>query len=156
MDASRARGLILCVDDYENILEGWELLLKSVGYQVLTARNGASALELFTSHSVDEVILDYQLAETTGDVVANEMKVIKPNVPILLLSGNGELSQEKLLAVDRFLPKGGSTAIFLATIEALLSSTRQTLHTAAISDRENQKDQPIANGLLPTTQPKAA
>jgi CheY-like chemotaxis protein len=78
MDQSRARGLILCVDDYENILEGWELLLKSVGYEVLTARDDASALELFTSHSVDEVVLDYQLPGTTGDAVASHMKAINP------------------------------------------------------------------------------
>jgi DNA-binding response OmpR family regulator len=130
--------------------------LKSVGYQVLTAHDGASAVELFTSRWVDGVVLDDQMPGATGDAVASHMKAIKPNVPILPLSGNGELPQEKLQAVDRFLPKGRSTSILLAAIEALLSSSQESSYTSAIPELENQTEGPESNGPPSTTQPEAA
>jgi two-component system, cell cycle sensor histidine kinase and response regulator CckA len=85
MPPASGNPFILCIDDYENILNGWKTLLEGEGYRVLTATESRSAMELFRSNPVDEVLLDYQLPEMAGVVLAGQMKEIKPAVPILML-----------------------------------------------------------------------
>ena len=68
------RPLILCVDDEFNGLEGRKMLLEDAGYKVLVATTGADALQLFASHPVDLVLLDYHMPGMNGDVVAEHMK----------------------------------------------------------------------------------
>ena len=58
----------------------------------------------------------------TGDVLALWMKEMKPNVPILMISGDGSLPKDRLKQVAAFLPKAESVTIFLATVKSLLSS----------------------------------
>lgn len=120
-------ALILCVDDYENILIGWKMLLEQEGYKVLTATDWRQAFDLFASHEVDEVILDYQMPGMSGDAVAIQMKRIKPDVPILLLSGDRSLSEDKVTSVDAFLFKTDSVTDFLAEVGALLTQCRPQL-----------------------------
>ena len=57
------KRIILCVDDHENGLFARKLLLEEEGYKVLTASNGQEGWRLFMSHSIDAVVLDYQMPE---------------------------------------------------------------------------------------------
>ena len=66
---------------------------------------GIEGLKLFLSHSVDAVVLDYQMPGMNGDVVAAKMKRAKSYVPIMLLSAYGPLPKSKLETVDTFLSK---------------------------------------------------
>jgi CheY-like chemotaxis protein len=93
------------VDDYQNILESWKILLESEGYRV---SDSSRALQLFASHPVDEVVLDYEIPGMSGDVVACEMKAMKPTVPILMLSGDDPLPQDRVKAVEAFFFGGGA------------------------------------------------
>ena len=137
MPATRTNALILCVDDYdENILAGWKMLLECEGYQVLTAVDSSQAIDLFTSHSVDEVILECHLPGVSGDVVARRMKAIKPTVPILTLSGT--TPKEKLKPVEAFLFKAESITVFYV-LKTMLNICRPTLNACAIADRTNQR-----------------
>ena len=63
------------------------LVLSSVSYEVLTAADGAAALELFRSIRSDLVITDYWLPGLTGTQVAAEMKRLKPVIPTVLFNG---------------------------------------------------------------------
>jgi CheY-like chemotaxis protein len=80
-------SVILCVDDDVAALALRCLVLSSVGYEVVTAADGAAALELFRCIRVDLVITDYWLPGLTGTQVAAEMKRLKPAIPIVLFSG---------------------------------------------------------------------
>ena len=66
-------------------------LLEQNGYQLLTASNGAEGLRLFMSRPVDAIVLDYQLGLLDGGVVADEIKRVKPHVPIVMLAEDTEL-----------------------------------------------------------------
>jgi CheY-like chemotaxis protein len=66
---SRLMATILCIDDHTNGLIGRKILLENNGYRVLPAIAGDEGLTLFLSHSVDAVILDYQMPGMNGDVV---------------------------------------------------------------------------------------
>ena len=113
---------ILCIDDHRNGLIGRKMLLEENGYEVLEATGGDEGLKLFRSHSVDAVVLDYQMPGMNGDVVAVKMKRVKAHVPIMLLSAYGPLPQSKLKAVDTFLSKSQPPDILLSTLQSLLDS----------------------------------
>ena len=117
---------VLCVDDQEAGLEIRKLLLESLGYSVIIAATGAEALAAVRREPVDLVILDYRLADATGEEVARELKRTDPNLPILLLSGFPSVPDSARGAVDAFIVKGDPTDAFLRTIESLLGSRAAT------------------------------
>jgi CheY-like chemotaxis protein len=119
---SRAKATILCIDDHWNGLIGRKMLLEQSGYEVLEATRGDEGLKLFASHSVDAVVLDYQMPGMNGDQVAARMKRINAQVPIMLLSAYGPLPQNKMRAVDRFLSKSQPPDTLLCALQDLLSS----------------------------------
>jgi CheY-like chemotaxis protein len=114
------KSLVLCVDDEWNGLEGRKMLLEEVGYKVLVATSGADALQLFASHPVDLVLLDYHMPGMSGDVVAAHMKAGQPDVPIALLSADDGLPESALKWVDAFVSKSESPANLLQIVEHLL------------------------------------
>ena len=117
----RLKATILCIDDQWNALIGRKMLLESDGYEVLEATGGDEGLKLFLSHSVDAVVLDYQMPGMNGDVVAAKMKRAKSHIPIMLLSAYGPLPKSKLDAVDTFLSKSQPPKILLSTLQDLLN-----------------------------------
>jgi CheY-like chemotaxis protein len=118
---SRLKATILCIDDQWSGLIGRKMLLETNGYEVLEATGGNEGLRLFLSHSVDAVVLDYQMPGMNGDVVAAKMKRAKSYVPIMLLSSYGPLPKSKLEAVDIFLSKSQSPKILLSSLQGLLN-----------------------------------
>jgi CheY-like chemotaxis protein len=114
------RPLILCVDDEVNGLEGRKMLFEEAGCKVLVATSGAEALQLFASHPVDLVLLDYHMPGMNGDVVAEHMKAGKPDVPLALLSADEGLPESALRCVDAFVSKSESPANLLQTVGRLL------------------------------------
>ncbi len=113
------RPLILCIDDAEVALRIRKLLLSSAGYDVLTAPSGEEGLELFRQNSVDMVIADHFLSDKSGAEIAAEMKEIKPQVPILIVSAAAE-APKGLEFADGFLSKGEGPDALLDTIARLL------------------------------------
>ncbi len=79
---ARRQETLLCMEDF--------------GYKVLTASSAREGLEIFASHVIDAVILDYQMPEMNGELVAAEMRRTKPRVPILMLSGWVSLPESAL------------------------------------------------------------
>jgi CheY-like chemotaxis protein len=122
---SERKATILCIDDHWNGLLGRKILLEDNGYEVLEATGGDEGLKLFLSHSVDAVVLDYQMPGMNGDVVAAKMKRAKSYVPIMLLSAYGPLPKSKLATVDTFLSKSQPPTILLSTLQDLLDKRPQ-------------------------------
>jgi len=115
------RPLVLCVDDEFNGLEGRKMLLEEAGCKVLVASRGTDAMQLFASHPVDLVLLDYHMPGMNGDVVAEHMKSSQPDVPIALLSADDGLPEGALRWVDVFVSKSESPANLLQAVEYLLA-----------------------------------
>jgi CheY-like chemotaxis protein len=113
--------MILCVDDEPTGLLVRQMLLESHGYAVLTATSGAEGLKLFAAHPVCAVVLDYAMPDMDGGQVAAELKRMKPEVKILLLSAYVDLPPEALAFVDARAVKGTSPVVFLDTLKQLLS-----------------------------------
>jgi CheY-like chemotaxis protein len=111
--------VILCIDDADVALRVRKLLLASAGYAVLTAASGEQGLEIFRQNPVDLVIADHFLTDKTGSEIAKEMKELKPQVPILIVSASAE-APPGLEFSDRFLSKGDGPNALLDVIEDML------------------------------------
>jgi len=113
--------LVLCVDDEAVGLRVRKLLLERAGYQVLTAIDGYSGLELFAAHPVEAVVLDYSMPGMHGGEVASRMRQTKPEIPILLLSAYVGLPDEVSSLVDIYMTKGEGAPALLDKLDSLLS-----------------------------------
>ncbi|HVH98588.1 MAG TPA: PAS domain-containing protein [Enhygromyxa sp.] len=82
-------GRILLVDDEDVIRRTGALLLESLGYQVVTARNGREGVELFSNQhgQLDLVLLDMIMPEMNGHDAFWAMQRIDAGVPIVVCSG---------------------------------------------------------------------
>ena len=118
---ARWRKTLLCIDDNQSCLNIHKIILEGLGYVVLTASSGREGLEVFASNAIDAVILDYQMPDMNGEMVAAEMKKMNPPVPILMLSGCVSLPERALRLVDEFIPKGNPAEFLLLAVQQLLS-----------------------------------
>ena len=117
------RRLVLCIDDEVVGLQVRKMILERAGYNVLTAPDGPSGLEIFAEHPIDAVILDYAMPGMDGGQVAAAMRTQKPEVPILLLSAYVALSPEITRNVDLYMTKGEGAPILLQKLNGLFTGT---------------------------------
>ena len=80
---------ILLVDDDELIVEVGQAMLGALGYEVLTAGGGKSAISIYRAHHdrIDLVILDMIMPDMGGGKTYDQLKAINPDVQVLLASG---------------------------------------------------------------------
>ena len=120
----KSRGRVLCVDDDLQALSITKDLLEWKGYEVAAVASGEAAVAQLPQQ-FDLLILDYNLPDINGDIVAERWKREHPSIPILMVSGCTGLPVHALDNVDRYLAKGSGTEIFLGMISELTKS-----HTA--------------------------
>jgi CheY-like chemotaxis protein len=112
------RAVLLCIDDDEDMLECEKSFLESFGYTVLTAPSGGEGLELAATHPVDVVIVDYLMPEMNGQEVATQMRRLRPQAPIILLTG-AVVPEQALKRVDAFIAKDRLASQLLPAITQL-------------------------------------
>ena len=78
---------ILCIDDDPQSLKVRGILLESMGYKVLSEPDAERGLHTFLNHDVDAVLMDYQMPGMSGGEAAVEMKRLRPEIPVLIVSG---------------------------------------------------------------------
>ena len=77
---------ILIVDDEPRILLLLQSLLKANGYEVESARDGASALDIVRKGEIDITITDLRMSPMDGMTLFKEIKKIAPDMPVILLT----------------------------------------------------------------------
>ena len=117
------RKVVLCIDDRTTNAEVRKLLLECEGYQVRMASNGRSGLSTFATHTIDLVVLDYDLPDMNGAVVAANMRDIKPSIPIIMLSPRTLPPAGVRHLVDAYITKGENPAVFLDCVSELLTQS---------------------------------
>lgn len=156
-------SLILAVDDEKSGLYFRKLILEHAGHSVLSATNVEEAMQLFRSNAIELVITDHLLGRKTGAEMAGEMKRLKPNVPIVLLSGT--TTNPELDGADAFLSKTEGPEDLLAVVNNLLHSKSTaplsgrtkpeaiplpTLLTAIVEDSDDAIFSKTTNGVILT------
>ncbi len=115
---------ILVVDDEDLIRE---LLADALSddFNILSARNGEEALELYAQHREDIVLVitDLIMPKMRGDELAERLREINPSLPIIFISGyEREIKTDALLAKGRaaFLPKPFDIVALTSTLREVL------------------------------------
>ena len=129
---ARRQKTFLCVDDNQSSLKICKMVLEDFGYKVLASSSAREGLEVFASNAIDAVILDYQMPEMNGELVAAEMKRTNPRIPILMLSGWVSLPESALQLVDQFVAKGDPVEFLLLAVQQVLSRDEKRKPVTAV------------------------
>lgn len=86
----QGRGeVILLVDDEAQIIEVTKTILENYNYQIITARNGKEAIDIYTQNQdeIKLVLMDIMMPEMDGNAAICKLKEINPQVKIIACSG---------------------------------------------------------------------
>ncbi|RKS02604.1 response regulator transcription factor [Flavobacterium sp. 102] len=84
---------ILIVEDEEGIVQFLTQGLEEEGYQISSANNGKSGLELFQNEKFDLVLLDWMLPKMTGVEVCKAIRLQNTKVPIIFLTAKDTVQE---------------------------------------------------------------
>jgi CheY-like chemotaxis protein len=120
-------AILLCIDDNKKVLEVGRALLESKGYSVLTAQNGRTGIALARKHSMDAVIVDFNMPGMDSNQVAKVLKKENTDLPIVIWSGClDELPGSTKWFADAVLDKGDGRETLLALIERLVNAGQRS------------------------------
>ncbi len=96
---------ILVIDDEPTALDVIKRIMEHAGYEVLLAGNGQEGVELFRQNPCDLVITDMVMPVKDGLQTILDLRVDAPDLPVVAISGGGNISKERYLAVAGYLDK---------------------------------------------------
>jgi len=109
-DILKGEETILVVDDENIISDVTQGMLEQMGYQVLIARSGQEAIEIYGKNQdhIDLVIMDMIMPGMNGGDAYNRIKAIRPDVKVILSSGyslNGMAKDIMARGIKAFIQK---------------------------------------------------
>jgi len=118
-------GAVLLVDDDPAVREVASAMLEGLGYAVVAVAGGREALAHAAAEGVrlDAVLLDLALGEMDGDEVLKALRVSRPSLPVILLTGRAPREVEQRLAglpVDGVLRKPFRRADLVKALRAVI------------------------------------
>ncbi|UUV18876.1 response regulator transcription factor [Fusobacteria bacterium ZRK30] len=114
---------ILVVEDEENIRKVIKKILEINEFEVLEARDGAEAMDIFYSEKIDLIVLDWMLPKISGIEV---LKMIREesSLPILMLTAKSQEDDEiegLEVGANDYLKKPFSLKILITRVKKLLN-----------------------------------
>lgn len=122
MDTGSEARRILLVEDEKAIRDAVAAYLERAGYWVTPAADGQEAVDAFSLHQFDLVILDLMLPKLPGEKVCRIIRDTS-DVPIIMLTAKGEVEDRIVgleLGADDYLIKPFSPRELVARVRALL------------------------------------
>ncbi|HOM28539.1 MAG TPA: PAS domain S-box protein [Deltaproteobacteria bacterium] len=116
---------VLVVDDERAIVDITSQMLKRLGYRVTAFMDSVEALEHFrrSKEGYDVVITDLTMPKMNGDLLAEQIVSIRPDIPVILCTGySSEVSRERVL-------RAGVTEVLAkpVSLDLLAQSVRNVL-----------------------------
>jgi PAS domain S-box-containing protein len=126
---SRFQGTVLLVDDEEIILNIGQEMLQALGFDVLTAKDGIDAIQMFQDHgkTVVLVLLDLAMPRMDGEKAFHKLHQLHPDLKVILSSGYTEdLMAQRFTTVkpDAFIQKPYQLTSLREKISAVLEADR--------------------------------
>ncbi|MEQ8171883.1 MAG: PAS domain S-box protein, partial [Candidatus Eremiobacterota bacterium] len=99
---SHIKDTVMVIDDEQTVLSVAEAMLKKLDFNVLTENDSRKTVELFNNNKdkISLVILDMTMPYMDGSEVFKQLKTIKPDVKVILMSGYNEQA-----AINHFTEK---------------------------------------------------
>ena len=89
---------ILVVDDNQDLLETFAMILKRRGFTVETAPDGAAAVDKFREQTFDVTLMDVVMPEMNGVEALKKIRELEPGAPVFLMTA---YSDEELIETAR-------------------------------------------------------
>ncbi len=83
--------IILIADDDDSLRRVVEYRLREENYEVLTAADGLTALDLFTTHDIDCLIADLRMPGLSGLELLRRANAIKSETPVIVITAYGDV-----------------------------------------------------------------
>lgn len=120
---------VLLVEDDDAVRQVVASVLSEYGYNVLSARNGLKAMELFRAHGdkVDVLITDTVMPGISGPQLALQLSRQRPALPVLFVSGYADRAMDQAIGQfpnARFLQKPFTLAVLARRVRELLDSSQ--------------------------------
>ena len=131
---------ILLVDDEEPIVRMEQMMLERLGYQVTTRMSSSDALAAFKANpgNFDLVISDRGMPNMTGDQLARELILIRPEIPVIICTGFCDENDEKRsmdLGVKWFLKKPVATGDIAEMVRKVLDEVAGSAFTTSSKEK---------------------
>ena len=138
---------ILVCDDDKQIVEAIDIYLTGEGFEVIKAYDGAEALELLKTHTVNLMILDVMMPGLDG--IRTTLKVRETSsIPIIILSAKSEDADKILglnIGADDYVTKPFTPMELLARVNSQLR--RYRMFAEKLRDREENQNIHVIGGL---------
>lgn len=123
----RAQGeVILIADDEPSVLETVKMILNLQGYRVITANDGAEAVNVYSRSKdmVNAVLLDMVMPVMDGYITIKALREINPNVKIIAMSGfaRRDSDEKSVRDAQAFLKKPYKADELLKTLQKVLDT----------------------------------
>ena len=89
---------ILVVDDNEDLLETFSLILKRRGFHVETAGDGIAAVDRYKEHAFDVTLMDIVMPEMNGVEAFRKIRELDPEASVILMTA---YSEEELIQIAK-------------------------------------------------------
>lgn len=131
-DTATGKERILFIDDEMPIAELGKRILENYGYNVSSLSCSSMALKVFKENpsGFDLIITDNSMPEMTGTQLANEIYEIRPDVPVILVTGSADNINKNLLGstgVKKILIKPVSIKELSETVRGVLDGETQEI-----------------------------
>jgi len=124
---------ILVVDDEQEILNFVQTALNRVGFSVVQAQSGDTALELFGKLEVpvDLLLTDVVMPGMSGPMLVDRLLAMQPSLPVLFMSGYDDRQ-----VVQRYVLKEGFALLPKPfTLEMLNDKVQEMMPDAPVNNK---------------------
>jgi two-component system cell cycle response regulator CtrA len=114
---------VLLIEDDRAMARSVELMLDEAGFEHETAGTGETALEYARTYEFDVVMLDLTLPDLHGHEVLKQLRMLRINTPVLILSGDSETGTKVTgfgAGADDYVTKPFDKSELMARIHALV------------------------------------
>lgn len=151
MELKNNSASILIVDDEIGPRESLRMILKP-HYNIYTAENGHSAIEMLRQTEIDVVTLDLKMPGMSGIETLKEIRLIDPDVMVIIITGYGTLKsaiEAIRYGVYDYIPKPFNVPEIMSIIEKSIQRRKLNLK---VKELLNQPPDPskLQDSLLPS------
>lgn len=116
-------------------------VLQENGFSLITATHGSQGLRLLVSNPVDAVVLEYYLELLDGAAVADEIKKVRPRLPIVMLAESLELPEGALKSVDALVINCDGPGFLLEALRTVMQAKDRRHVTASVGQVEQRGEE---------------
>ncbi|QGP77157.1 response regulator transcription factor [Tetragenococcus halophilus] len=148
---------VLMIEDNESVCEMMQMFFVNEGWEVTFKYDGQTGIDAFLedSQNWDMIILDLNLPEVDGMVVARKIREVSSTVPLVMLTARDSESDQVIgleIGADDYVTKPFSPLTLIARIKALhrRSDLRSTATTKEVSKNDTEFDVKTAHFQMNT------